>query len=432
MKNRDFSNIEDQIKDSVQDAIDSMDFGKLNQEISGSIGKAFDEVKRQFNYGAKPPDSAQKPKAYSEPKAYNEAKVYNKPKAYNKPKPYREPGTRIEQPSGVKNFPAKIKSKGKVAAILYTVFGSIGAVLTGIVLVVAGAAMIAWGSLGAFEITVLILLFSLLAIFCTMCGYGEAIGSRLKRLKRYMKIIDGKTYFSIKELAGYSDKSEKYIRKDLQKMIQLGLIPEGHLDQQETCFMLDDETYGQYLQTQNAMEQRLKAEKAERAARAADRVQVSAASKADSGNPELDAMMEEGRIYIRKLREVNDAIPGEIISAKLTRLETITGKIFDTVKKRPQQMSQMQKFMDYYLPTTLKLVTAYQEFDSVDVQGENITSAKGEIEKTLDTINLAFEKLLDDLYQDTVFDVTTDASVLQTMLAKEGLTESDFKEETRP
>lgn len=426
MKNRDFSNIEEQIKDAVQGAIDSMDFGKLNQEISGTVGKAFDEVKKQFNYTEKPPEPARKPEPAQKPKAYDKAK------AYKKPKPYVEPGTKAEQSSGINDFPTKIKSKGRVAAILYTVFGSIGAVITGIVLMVTGAAMFAWGSLGPFQITVLTLLFALLAIFCTMCGYGEVLGSRLKRLKRYMKIIDGKSYFSIKELAGYSGKSEKYIRKDLQKMIQLGLMPEGHLDPQGTCLMLDDQTYGQYLQTQKAMEQRLRAEKDEKAVKTAKAAQTSGTSKVDSGNPELDAMMEEGRIYIRKLREVNDAIPGEVISAKLTRLETITGKIFDTVKKRPQQMSQMQKFMDYYLPTTLKLVTAYQEFDGVDVQGENITSAKGEIEKTLDTINLAFEKLLDDLYQDTVFDVTTDASVLQTMLAKEGLTESDFKEERKP
>ena len=80
--------------------------------------------------------------------------------------------------------------------------------------------------------------------------------------------------------------------------------------------------------------------------------------------------------------------------------------------------------MDYYLPVTLKLVGAYEEFDSLSVQGDDIVEAKNEIEKTLDTINNAFGELLERLFRDTAFDVTTDAQVLQTMLAKDGLTKT--------
>ena len=86
----------------------------------------------------------------------------------------------------------------------------------------------------------------------------------------------------------------------------------------------------------------------------------------------------------------------------------------------------MERFMEYYLPTTVKLVNAYRDFDSVGSQGANISSAKAEIERTLDTINQAFERLLDDLYQDAALDVATDASVIQTMLKKDGWAESDF------
>lgn len=83
--------------------------------------------------------------------------------------------------------------------------------------------------------------------------------------------------------------------------------------------------------------------------------------------------------------------------------------------------------MEYYLPTTIKLLQAYQDLDAQPVQGENIISSKKEIEKTLDTLNRAFEKLLDDLFQETAWDVSTDISVLHTMLAQEGLTEDGLK-----
>lgn len=90
-------------------------------------------------------------------------------------------------------------------------------------------------------------------------------------------------------------------------------------------------------------------------------------------------------------------------------------------------MHRMHKLMDYYLPTTLKLVEAYEDFDKVSMPGPDILSAKAEIERTLDIINQAFSELLGSLFQDAVLDATTDAQVLQTILAREGLTgNTDF------
>ena len=118
---------------------------------------------------------------------------------------------------------------------------------------------------------------------------------------------------------------------------------------------------------------------------------------------------------------MNDNIPGEEISAKLFRLENLLKEIFEGLKEHREQRHQMKKFMNYYLPTTLKLVEAYEEFDEMEAQSQEIIEAKLEIEKTLDTINCAFEELLARMYRDTAFDVTTDAQVLTTMLVKEGL-----------
>ena len=89
--------------------------------------------------------------------------------------------------------------------------------------------------------------------------------------------------------------------------------------------------------------------------------------------------------------------PTEVISAKLSRLENLLKDIFSSVREHPDQMHRMHKLMDYYLPTTLKLVEAYEEFDRVKAPGEDIIKAKAEIENTLDTINQAFAELLNNL-----------------------------------
>ena len=107
-------------------------------------------------------------------------------------------------------------------------------------------------------------------------------------------------------------------------------------------------------------------------------------------------------------------------------------QIYARLEEHPEQLPQLKKFLEYYLPTTLKLVAAYEEFDAMSEQGPNIVEAKAEIEKTMDTINDAFAELLNRLYRDTAFDVTTDAQVLQTMLAQEGLTGgNDFQKATQ-
>ena len=184
--------------------------------------------------------------------------------------------------------------------------------------------------------------------------------------------------------------------------------------------MLDEETYRQYELSLKAMEQK-KIQKEQEKRAAASQVQ---SGTADS--PVEDAIR-QGAEYMAALDQVQDSLTEEDVREKLVRLDTVLESLFDTLRKHPEQLSEMERFMEYYLPTTMKLVTTYHEFSMVEFPGENIRDAKKEIRQTLDTINRAFEKLLDDMYQDTAFDVMTDASALQSMLAREGMTDGDFK-----
>ena len=140
----------------------------------------------------------------------------------------------------------------------------------------------------------------------------------------------------------------------------------------------------------------------------------------DGLSGEVKEMIRTVNEYIIQIKKSNDAIKGEEISEKISHMQMIVEKIFQRVKEHPEFAPDLHKFMEYYLPTTVKLLDAYEELDKQPVQGENITNGKGEIEKTLDT-------LLDSLFEDTAWDVATDISVLHTMLAQEGLTESGMK-----
>lgn len=130
---------------------------------------------------------------------------------------------------------------------------------------------------------------------------------------------------------------------------------------------------------------------------------------------------------LRQLREVNDAIPGEEMSAKISRMEQISARIFELAKQDPQKKPQLQRFMDYYLPTSLKLLNTYATLDRQGVDGENITETKRNIENAMDLLVTAFENQLDKLYESDALDVSSDIAALQGMLNLDGLTgQKDF------
>ena len=131
-----------------------------------------------------------------------------------------------------------------------------------------------------------------------------------------------------------------------------------------------------------------------------------------------------------ELRAVNDAIPDEVMSDKISRLEAVSAKIFEQAKADPDKLPKMRKFMDYYLPTSLKLLKTYAELDAQDVEGENITESKQRIEQTMDMLVHAFETQLDQLFQDDAMDVSADIDVMQNMLRADGLTDdTPFKKQ---
>ena len=122
-----------------------------------------------------------------------------------------------------------------------------------------------------------------------------------------------------------------------------------------------------------------------------------------------------------EMRRLNEAIKDEKISAQIDHLEDVTRKIIDLVVAQPKKLSQIRKFMNYYLPTTLKILNAYDRMDSAGISGDNITTTKQKVEDMMDTIVKAYDKQLDALYGEEALDISTDITVMETMLAQEGL-----------
>ncbi|MCI8920852.1 MAG: hypothetical protein HFE88_03105 [Acutalibacter sp.] len=146
-----------------------------------------------------------------------------------------------------------------------------------------------------------------------------------------------------------------------------------------------------------------------------------------TGNPEVDKIIDEGNGYLRKLRAANDAIPDEALSEDIDRMERASADIFAYIADHPGKAPQIRKFMNYYLPTTLKLLGSYERLSRQSVKGENITSTMFNIAGMMHTVADAFEKQLDSLFTDEAMDISADITVFESMLEQEGFVEDKTK-----
>lgn len=243
--------------------------------------------------------------------------------------------------------------------------------------------------------------------------HGSRLTGRAKRYKRYVGMVKDKLYCSIQEIAQRTGKSERFIVKDLRQMIQLGMFKQAHLDQKQTCLIASDEMYEQYMLTQKNYEEEQKKLEIERLAD--ERKQMERERLGEAAE-----VIEEGKSYVRLIRQCNDEIPGEEMSDKLDRLELLVTRIFDQVEKEPELASELRKMLSFYLPTTKKLLEAYRDLDSQQLDLSNIEQTKREIETAVDNINEAFEKFLDELFREKAWDIQSDISALHTILKQDG------------
>ena len=232
-------------------------------------------------------------------------------------------------------------------------------------------------------------------IGCLFGGWHIRTSRRMRR--KIDKIVGDAKYMYIQDIADAIPCSYEKCCKHLENCIDEGLFgPDAYLDMHRKCLVVKE------------------------------RPPEPTPAPAPAPKPQKADPMPEADQYqkiLDELRRVNDAIPDEEMTDKISRLEAVSAKIFEQARTDPDKLPQMRKFMDYYLPTSLKLLNTYAELDKQGIEGENISESKHRIEQTMDTLVKAFENQLDRLFASDALDVSTDIDVMQNMLRADGLTD---------
>lgn len=399
----------DRIKEIIDTAVSTKDYRQMTEDIKQTVGQTINSTL----------NSAVDTGSEAIRNGLNSMFGSGNPEYHNKTKEFEERRRREREQERKKQEEEKAKER------MLTLYDrNTGGRMKGMMLAISGGILASGMGLGTLVLSIfgtvghmssLVLGGTCFLAAGALVGVGLLTGGikklgKLERFQKYIGTLGTHTYCNFEQLSAAVGKPVKFVKKDVKKMISDGWFRQGHIDAQETCLITSNETYQQYTQTAKALEEK----KQEEERRQADL------------SPEVQEVLDKGNEFLDKIHKSNDAIPGVEISAKISRMELIVEKIFERAQKHPEIIPDLKKMMNYYLPMTVKLLDAYEEMDRMPVQGENIQSSKKEIEDTLDTLNQAFEKLLDSVFQDTAWDVSSDISVLHTLLAQEGLTDDDF------
>ena len=275
--------------------------------------------------------------------------------------------------------------------------------------------------------------------------------SREKRYERIKAVLAGRNAMFVSNLAATLGMPEAQVMDDLKHMLDEGYFSdEAYLDMQSGRIVLWREGATDYSGFQEAQaraksQQEQKQEEDWKAkswnrnlqgepihAQPQNKVEKPASAAKDEaigkGKPRFDNS--EYDKIIREIRELNDRIADEAISEKIDRIEDLTRRIFTLVEQKPAMRPQINKFMNYYLPTTLKLLDSYALLEAQGIEGDNITASKQEIERTMDLLVAGFEKQLDLLFRSQAMDISSDVAVLEGMMAQDGLGENKYVMQT--
>lgn len=232
-----------------------------------------------------------------------------------------------------------------------------------------------------------------------LLGSG-VIKRRQRRFATYLRTAGQKQAVPLDYLARAADVSRRRVEKDINAMLEKGLWgDEAYIDMGSGMLFRSQDAASAYFD-------------AVRRAKAEQDSPVQTAPEGYAG-------------ILRQIRELNDRIADEALSAKLDRLEQLSGRIFKLVEENEEKRAAASTFLNYYLPTTLKLMENYANFEEAGVSGENLSQAKAKIEKTMDSIVAGFEHQLDALYRTDAMDIASDIQVMETMLRRDTASVAD-------
>lgn len=282
-------------------------------------------------------------------------------------------------------------------------FGRLGS-MTAVILIFAGFALIIFSIITFNSI--------LLITCCFLPGtgliiYGFLIFSRFIRALKYYNIYMSGSV-SLQDFSDILMDSKRNIKKDVEKMAYLGIMPNAHFNSEDILVFTSDNLGKNVIDVE---------------------VEESKVDTAGTITMSENKSFNDWKEYVKSIKNAESEFKSQDISFSLYRLSKAVDKVIDYLEKHPEKEKDVKKLMDFHLPSALKLISSYKELHVSGLNTFNIEKTKEEIVSAVDKIQEAYAGVLEDLYNDNAIDVSADIQVLKMMLSREGFLDRDvFKQ----
>lgn len=229
-----------------------------------------------------------------------------------------------------------------------------------------------------------------------------------KRFDTYEELVGYKSWEFVEDIAVCSKRKEALVLKDLRRAIKRKLIPQGHFSQENRVLMVSNKVYDAYMEKPAVYDRYFQQ-------------MIEDRHRERSRTRRIAQLMEQGEQYIQKIHGYGTLVKDKTVAKKIVRMENLVSKIFHEVDVNPRQANSLGVFLNYYLPTTEKLLDAYVVLDEKQATGKQSAQTKKEIEEAVSTIVTAFEGILEKLYEEYEMGVASDIAALELSMKQDGL-----------
>lgn len=231
-----------------------------------------------------------------------------------------------------------------------------------------------------------------------------------KNFNRYRLEVADNRVVAVEDFATAVSLPPIDVVKDLQKLISDGYFPQGRIVENGQLFLLDQGAYKAY--KENYKNTSISVKENPRP--------IEQENKESEEDKQDDRNIAIGK-YIENLSLQIDSIKNVEFKDEVGKLLSILHAIKKAIQQDPGRIEDLNKFVDYYTPTTIKLIDRYIEFEQSPVPIDSMNKSRHDIEKSIKTVVSAYENLLNELYKEDLLELSAEMDVMNTVLTQDGL-----------
>ncbi len=137
-------------------------------------------------------------------------------------------------------------------------------------------------------------------------------------------------------------------------------------------------------------------------------------------NTNLYEILKNAKAQTAQIDNISKQLEDRELVTNVQDICNTSNKIIDTLSKNPGKLAQVNNFINYYLPVTIKILQRYDEIENQRLNSEESQKFMKSVRDMIVKIKEAFREQLNNMYQAEIIDTDAELKVFEEMLKSDG------------